>query len=76
MAMKGKGKSASLIAFALLVFWWSFPLSLGFAIRKECGRCVCVFGGVWGRRGCFFLFRGWCCLGQGLLWSFIVRLYL
>ena len=48
--------------FFLLPSWFfgglfPFPLGLESAVNAA---PICVFGGLWGRRGCFLLFKGWC----------------
>ena len=71
MAMKGKRKR-HLTSFLCLVGFLGVISHFPWVWYLDCKHCVCVFGGPRGRRGCFFLFRGWCLLGWGLRWCFIV----
>ena len=72
MAVKGKRKRH--LTFFLCPVGFLTVLSLfPRGVCCEYGRRVHVFVGLWGRRGRFFLFWGWCRLCGGFLRCFIMR---
>ena len=75
MAMKGRKKRHLTFFLCLVGFCRPFPLTPGLGVCCECGRCVRVFVGLWGRRGCFFHFGGCFRLCGGLVWCIFMWLH-